>query len=134
MTLLNFSQLKKKYAHFLKEDCLINCEFGWRRLIEDFCAAVDLVIGHEDYEMFQILSIKRKTGIIMIDYEGGDDLIKEIVDFTERLSYNTCEICGQEGKLYASDKWAKWSSYKTLCRQHAIQFYYYEINLRKGNK
>ena len=100
----------------------------------NFCAAVDLVIDYEGCETPQILSMKQKTGILMIDCEGGDNLVKEIIDFTERLSYNTCEICGKEGKLYASDKWAKWSNYKTLCKHHAIQFYYYEINLRKGNK
>ena len=131
---LGFSQLKAKYSYFFDPNIKIKCEYGWQKIIEDFCAAIALVLNNGDYKDFIIKQLRQKVGILTIDYDGGDDLIKEIVDFTERLSYNTCEVCGDSGELYAQAKWAKWSLYKTLCHEHAIQFYYYEIKIRKSSK
>ena len=129
---LGFSQLKLKYSHFFDKECELKCEYGWQKIIEDFCAAIDLIIISPSYNHLKIMSIKQKCGTLIIDYQGGDDLVKELVDFTESLSYNMCEVCGQEGKLYAEGKWVKWSSYKTLCRSHAVQLHYYEIKIKKG--
>jgi len=133
MSTLGFSHLKQKYSHFITPDCQIDCDHGWSRLLEDLCAAINLLMSSDPiYVNFRISSIKQKFGVLMIEYNSSDELIQEIIDFTHTLSYNTCEICGQEGKLHASLRWSKWSSYKTLCNTHAVRFRYYEINLMKG--
>jgi len=132
--MLAFEQLKKKYSLFFSNETVIVCHYGWQKLLEDFCAAANLIVSNGPYETFIIHSMKEKYGVLMIDYTGGDDLIKEIVDFTEILSYTVCELCGSEGKLYAAGRWNNWSEYKTLCKNHAIQLQYYEIKLKKGIK
>ena len=134
MESISLSQLKKQYATIFSSECQLDCGHGWQKILEDLCGAIDLIVRENGDPNFKITSIKQKFGVLMIDYDGGDDLIKEFIDFAQLLSYNRCEICGQEGKLYAAIKWANWSSYKTFCHIHAIQFHYYEIKLKKGKK
>ena len=72
-------------------------------------------------------SIEIKFGCLDIHYSGGDDIVREIISFSKTLSFKTCEMCGKLGKLYCSTKWTNWSNKKTLCKNHAVELFYYSI-------
>jgi hypothetical protein len=76
----------------------LECDSGWNDIIADIHSKI--VILHPKYEIFQI---KEKFGGLRFYIEGvPDELFDEIYDIIgdgEKLSYKTCEICGDEGKL-----------------------------------
>jgi len=112
----------------------IQCDTGWLKIIEEMCAAIQIYIDFEfGNEVPQVVftEIKSRYGVLHISYEGGDKIVNHIVDLCRRLSYKTCEYCGKIGDLYCSTKWRKWSSTKTLCQQHAIEFFYYRLTTKE---
>jgi hypothetical protein len=127
----------KNYQHLFDKNLIITSGLGWNRIIQDMCLSIDFLIEEYEpkkYENFKINKIENKFGVLNVEYEHGDGHIKKIVDFAEKMSYYTCETCGDNGKIYCSTKWLHWSSYKTLCKEHAIKYYYYEIRHPKGKK
>ncbi len=132
-----YSDLRKHYNHLLAPDCKIRCGMGWFDIIKDLFSSIDLMMPEEPaggLYPIRINQIEKKYGVLMITWSGDNEIIKSLVDFSERLSYNTCEICGDAGKLYCGTKWLHWSEYRTLCKDHAIKYYYYEIKHPKGKK
>ena len=132
-----YSELRKTYSHILAPDCKIRCGTGWFDIIKDLLSSIDLLRPDDPASSDQdikILKIEKKYGVLMIDWQGKSEIIKSLVDFSEKLSYNTCEICGTAGQLYCGSKWLHWSEYRTLCKDHAIKYYYYEIIHPKGKK
>jgi hypothetical protein len=133
-----YTSITKQYSRLLADDLVINCGMGWLKLISDLLSAIDLLIPEDGSGLakdFKITKIYKKFGVLMIEVEGETEIIKTLVEFCERMSYNTCEICGDLGKLYCSTKWLYWSEYRTLCKDHAIKYYYYEIvHPKKGKK
>tara|TARA_Y100001938_G_scaffold91444_1_gene125450 strand:+ start:2576 stop:2977 length:402 start_codon:yes stop_codon:yes gene_type:complete len=123
------------YRHLFAPSATIQCGPGWSVILQDMCFSLDYLLTEfqdEHSHDFQINQIISKFGILYIEYENGDQNIKKIIDFAQKISYYTCEVCGTPGKIYCSTKWLLWSDYKTLCKDHAIEYYYYEIRHPKG--
>ena len=126
-----FLKLYEKFPDLLAKESVINCEPGLYLIIEDMLMAIKT---HQ--EMFSarpssfpavFYRIEPKHGGIDFDYDGGDEIIDHIVEFTKKISYKTCEVCGGEGELHCSTKWMHWSNKKTLCNKHAVELFYYTI-------
>lgn len=49
-----------------------------------------------------VTQIKEKFGTLRFYYAGGDDYIRGLVDFAERMSEHICENCGDKGTLDTS--------------------------------
>lgn len=64
---------------------------------------------------FEIVQIKEKFGGLRYYVEGGEEEIFGLIDAAERLSYKTCEECGDKGSLDQRFGW-----YLTLCRKCKI--------------
>lgn len=60
-----------------------------------------------------ITQIKEKFGGLRFYYDGGSEELEKLVDEAERLSYRTCEVCGEPGK----ERGGGWI--QTLCDKHA---------------
>tara|TARA_Y100000034_G_C6831033_1_gene375102 strand:+ start:389 stop:787 length:399 start_codon:yes stop_codon:yes gene_type:complete len=126
-----YYELHKKYSELLPEENIIDCGKGLYEIIDEMLAAIkiyqDANLGTSSLipTVFNLLEIK--YGCLSITYSGGDDIVRRIVDFTEKISYKTCEICGKIGELYCSSKWMKWSDKKTLCNEHAARMLYYTL-------
>ena len=130
-------EIMKNYQHLFDDGVIIQSGLGWNAIIQDMCMSIDFFIEECDdvrYENFKITKIENKFGVLNVEYNLVDPHIKKIIDFAERMSYYTCETCGENGKIYCSSKWLHWSTYKTLCKDHAIKYYYYEIRHPKGKK
>ena len=122
-----FQEIYKKYPEqFLKN--VINCEEGWFPMIDEMCSTIQTYLSFDVTARatpITFTKIKEKYGVLSISYEGGDPVIERIIKYTQKISYKTCEYCGDEGDLYCSTKWRNWSKTKTLCQKHAIELFYY---------
>ena len=123
------SNLYTKYSNLFPKNC-ISCEAGWYDIIEQMCGAIQVYIENEAPERHiepKFVSIEEKFGILFIKIDGSDKVIDLVAKACEKLSCKTCEYCGEAGELYCSSKYRSWSNYKTLCLDHAIEFYYYRL-------
>ena len=121
--------LYEKYPQLFPKNC-IDCNIGWYDIIDQMCLAIQTYTdaGTLDNVMFpEFVYIREKFGVLDISIEDSDEVIDLVVKSCEILSYHTCEYCGNKGELYCSSKWRSWSSQKTLCLDHAIEFYYYKL-------
>lgn len=137
MAIVKNLDIIKNYQHLFDKNLIIKSGLGWNAIVQDMCLSIDFFIEEFDdgrYDNFKITAIESKFGVLNVEYEPADKHIKKIVDFAEKMSYYTCETCGDNGKIYCSSKWLHWSNYKTLCKDHAIKYYYYEIRHPKGKK
>jgi len=129
---MSLSELKEKYSNLLISPDTLDINIGWHPIINDMLAAIkiyqDVNLGKSDLVPTAFDIIKTKHGWLDIQYYGGDVVIAEIVKFSRILSFKTCEICGTIGELYCSEKWMHWSNKRTLCKNHAVELYYYTIS------
>jgi len=127
-----FSPLYNKFPELLLEKNIIKCDEGLYDMILEMLGAIkmyqDANLGKSDLIPTVIDSIESKYGVLNVDHSGGDKIIQTIINFTKRMSFKTCERCGNIGELYCSNKWMHWSYKKTLCKQHAVELYYYTIS------
>tara|TARA_R110000824_G_scaffold114432_1_gene264939 strand:- start:388 stop:786 length:399 start_codon:yes stop_codon:yes gene_type:complete len=126
-----FSLLYNKFPELLIEKNVIKCNEGLYDTVAEMLAAIkiyqDANLGKSNLTPTVFNAIESKYGVLNIDYSGGDEVVWHIVDFTKRISFKTCEVCGKMGELYCSSKWMHWSDKKTLCKDHAVKLFYYII-------
>ena len=129
---MDFDELYKKYSELLPDKEIINCDIGLYLIINEMLAAIkiyqDVNLGKSNLIPTVFDLIESKHGVLNIEYCGGDEVIEHIVNFTRRLSFKTCELCGKIGNLYCSTKWMHWSNKRTLCTTHAVELYYYTLS------
>tara|TARA_R100001594_G_C4039975_1_gene262995 strand:- start:1595 stop:1990 length:396 start_codon:yes stop_codon:yes gene_type:complete len=123
--------LREDYPTLINDDTEIKYDEGWHNIVEGMLAAIkiyeDANLGISNLTPVYISKIESKFGALDVEFDGGDDVVQEIVIFSKTLSFKTCEKCGKLGKLYCSTKWMKWSYKKVLCTAHAVELYYYSI-------
>ncbi len=81
----------------------ITCGNGWYRLLDTLCSNI---VNHMKYQPpddhlndVQAVQVKEKFGGLRFYYDGGDNVVRGLVDMTESMSYYTCEDCGNPGVL-----------------------------------
>jgi hypothetical protein len=94
------------------------CGEGWRNLLERACARIRAAV-RADGGTFHATQIKEKYATLRFYWEGAlspeaDAQVDEIIDLAEARSACTCEVCGEEGRLYQSGCWMM-----TRCALHA---------------
>lgn len=117
------------------ENEVFDCDPGWSDIIYEMCLAISGYKTIDEKCKIQINKIEQKFGVLNVEYETNSESITEIIKFTEKLSYTTCEICGRSSStLYCAEKYLHWSNKKTLCRSHALKLFYYSMPDKKGSK
>ncbi|MBR0707991.1 hypothetical protein [Bradyrhizobium liaoningense] len=91
---------------------------GWRDLLERACARIRAAV-QANGGSFQATQIKEKFGTLRFYWDGSlspeaSVRVEEAIDLAEARSACTCELCGEEGRLYRSGSWLM-----TRCAQHA---------------
>jgi hypothetical protein len=126
------SDLYKEFPELLVQKNIIECNEGLCNTILEMLGAIKLYqdanLNKYDLTPTIFKSIKSRHGWLDIEYVGGDEVIEHIVNFTRRLSFKTCDLCGKIGNLYCSTKWMHWSNKRTLCTTHAVELYYYTLS------
>lgn len=87
---------------------ICSCGDGWLQIIADLIEEL-LAAGWDK----QIKQIKEKFGGLRFYIGSGSEEIWDIIGKYERLSYETCEECGEQGELRNDLGW-----WRTLCDKH----------------
>jgi len=92
----------------IKDSRFFGVYTGWYPVIKDLID--DLIkLGWNK----QVCQVKEKFGGLRFYInDGSDEIHKRIVE-AEKLSYETCEICGEKGELRTNIGW-----HLTLCEKH----------------
>jgi hypothetical protein len=125
----DFFGIYTKHPTLFPKNC-IQCRTGWYEIIDQMCSAIRVYVDNEIYDKEihpQFKHIRERFGILDIQIEGGDEVVNLVAKSCERLSCKTCEYCGTPGDLYCSSKHRDWSRCKTLCIDHAIDLFYYQL-------
>jgi hypothetical protein len=81
---------------------------GWYPLIKDLIS--DLIeLGWDK----QTCQVKEKFGGLRFYINGASDGVHKRIGVAEKLSYETCETCGEKGELRTNIGW-----HTTLCDKH----------------
>ena len=101
---------------YLNKPKIISCDFfdvqvGWYPLIKDLIN--DLIkLGWNK----QVCQVKEKFGGLRFYINEGSEEIHNRISNAEKLSYETCELCGGKGELRTKIRW-----FTTLCDEHFKQ-------------
>ena len=81
------------------------CGEGWKTIINDTHRKLKYIDPN-----YKIAQIKEKFGGLRFYIDAGSDEIYARISEAERLSYETCEVTGEPGKLRTDLGW-----HATLC-------------------
>ncbi len=87
-----------------KSRSLSDCPDGWLQLARD--CLEEMIAAGWDKQLYQF---KEKFGALRIYVANNDPNVNEVIRKYEALSYETCQGCGDRGRLYQDECWA------TLC-------------------
>ena len=95
---------------------MTSCDFfdvqvGWYPLIKNLIDQL-IKLGWDK----QVTQVKEKFGGLRFYINGGSDEIYNKITEAEKLSYETCELCGKKGELRTKIRW-----FTTLCDEHYEQ-------------
>lgn len=128
-TMLNSSEnyLRKIYPFVYSHTKEFLCKDGWFSILNHFGLIANFHLRKKNENAF-LPKIREKFGILIIEYESIDDSMWGFINHAQRLSYYTCEICGNSGKLYSSTKQKNsFAKLKTFCNKHALAKLYWEV-------
>lgn len=82
----------------------LECDDGWYEILSRLCYIVN---NHLDYkkrlneplEFFYWTQIKEKFGGLRAYCYGADEYIRGAISMAESMSYITCEVTGEKGRL-----------------------------------
>lgn len=95
---------------------ITSCDFfdvqvGWYPLIKNLIDEL-ITLGWDK----QVTQVKEKFGGLRFYINGGSDEIYDKITEAEKLSHETCELCGKKGELRTKIRW-----FTTLCDEHYEQ-------------
>lgn len=98
-------QIKSKFWRFIVGKYRHRCHF--KSFMWVFFNKLDKWLTMEIIPAPQvnITQVKEKFGGLRFYYDGGDDFIDGMVQITENLSYQTCEICGSTKEIGSTRGW-----------------------------
>jgi hypothetical protein len=86
-------------------------QVGWYPLIKNLIDEL-ITLGWDK----QVTQVKEKFGGLRFYINGGSDEMYNKITEAEKLSHETCELCGKKGELRTKIRW-----FTTLCDEHYEQ-------------
>ena len=112
-------EVTEKHKDLIR-DCHLEIGEGWLSLVDDLFDRIKVIINNKS--SVYVSCVKEKYGTLRVYVNDDDDwefvsdaehhAIHEIIDLVTDKSYETCEVCGNEGKI----RYLSW--HKTLCDNH----------------
>jgi hypothetical protein len=98
------TKLISAYPEQFKNLTWIECGDGWFNILSRLCYIVDCHLVrkkklNEPLDLFCWQQIKEKFGGLRAYAYSADDFIKGAIEMAESMSYITCEVTGEKGKL-----------------------------------
>jgi len=113
-------KLYEKYPDLFKRELLtdnLGCQDGWSVLLNELAGQIRQYSDHcSDNEKFEIVQIKQKMGVMRIYVQGGDEVIRKLIEEAEDKSMSICELDGEpaSGLYGCAPSW-----YRYLCKSCA---------------
>ena len=92
---------------------MLEISSGWYQLIHDLIA--ELIETDWDRDIHQV---KEKFGGLEFYVGSASTEVHEIIRKYGKLSYETCEVCGEVGELRKDCGWGGGTWYKAMCDKH----------------
>ena len=103
------AKIRAQYPDLFGERCRNDTPDGWQDIITDMCSRLSAVD-----DLSPIVQIKEKFGGLRVYFNTvTPDAAEAIIADAERACEETCDICGQHGKLIVSHQ-----VYKVVCPDH----------------
>ena len=98
------NKLIEQYPEQFKNLKYLECDNGWYEILSRLCYIVNNHIDHkkrlnQPLELFYWSQIKEKFGGLRAYCYGADEYIRGAIDMAESMSYITCEVTGEKGKV-----------------------------------
>lgn len=90
--------IKKLYQDILDHNINLNFPNGWFLLVNNMLLIINKYLKSNNL-FFTINNIDSRFGSLVVNYLGGNDYIKGVIDSIELMSRSTCEQCGNVGQL-----------------------------------
>jgi len=123
-------KLISAYPEQFKNLTWIECGDGWFGILSRLCYIVDNRLVYkkklnEPLDFFYWSQIKEKFGGLRAYAYGADDFIRGAIEMTESISYITCEVTGEKGKVrykkFDENRQPIPAWVRTLCDNEAIK-------------
>jgi len=110
----DFSELFKNNSSMMNYPNKLDCQDGWFQLIYDLCKKLS------EYKDVRISQFNEKFGKLRVFWNRNNKVAEDLIREYELKSEKICEFCGdtENSNLYKRGWWIK-----TLCEQHAREFY-----------
>jgi hypothetical protein len=85
----------------------LECGDGWFNLLLELVTGLEAEINSlptEEQTHFKVIQVKEKYGTLRF-YMNGTDKMYDLIAEAERKSAETCELCGDVGKLNTDAYW-----------------------------
>ena len=97
-------KLIEQYPEQFKNLKYLECDNGWYEILSRLCYIVNNRLDYkkrlnEPLESFYWSQIKEKFGGLRAYCYGADEFIRGAIDMAESMSYITCEVTGEKGKV-----------------------------------
>lgn len=89
------------------------CGDGWYTILDSLCSRIQVHVDQNKLPQVEAAQVKEKFGTLRFYVDHADDYVYGLIAMAASLTANTCETCGNSGKLNTRG----W--YRTLCRTHA---------------
>jgi hypothetical protein len=98
------AELMGQYPDQFKNLKYLECDDGWYEILSRLCYIVNNHLVHksriyEPLDLFCWQQIKEKFGGLRAYAYGADDFIRGAIEMAESMSYITCEVTGEKGKV-----------------------------------
>ena len=98
------NKLIEQYPEQFKNLKYLECDDGWYEILSRLCYIVNYRLNYnkrinEPLEPFYWSQIKEKFGGLRAYCHGTDDFIRGAIEMAESMSYITCEVTGEKGKV-----------------------------------
>jgi hypothetical protein len=98
------AKLIEQYPEQFKNLKYLECDDGWYEILSRLCYIVNNRLDYkkrlnEPLEYFYWSQIKEKFGGLRAYCYGADEFIRGAIDMAESMSYITCEVTGEKGKV-----------------------------------
>lgn len=84
---------------------LPDCGVGWLNILDSTCRRIQKAVEPEEGDTIKLVQVQEKRGTLRIYWEGSVSAraqaeIEKALELACARSACTCEICGEEGRLY----------------------------------
>lgn len=94
----NEEYLFNRFSFFDRNSHSMNYGFthgdGWFDLVNNLCLDIEAHLEEKQIKNFEVVQVKEKFGGLRFYFEGGDNVIRDMVMLAELESFHICEECG----------------------------------------